>query len=91
MDVGGSDFRFAALGRGSGEPSRHPGLGEGAALTLVWRNVIGAGFALPRGAGPKTGVPWQRAIPELGSTPSRPAARGGAGVNTGVPLPIPDR
>ena len=31
--------------------SRHPVLGGGAALTLVWRSVISAGFALPRDAG----------------------------------------
>ena len=45
--------------RRSGERSRHPVLGEGAALTLAWRNVIGAGFALPRDAG-RTGAPVPR-------------------------------
>ena len=37
-----------------------------AALTLAWRHAIGAGFALPRGAGVNTGVPCRHAIPAVG-------------------------
>ena len=52
----------AAAGRGSGERSRHPVLGRGAALTLAWRSVVGAGFALPRDAGRR---PAFQAVPAL--------------------------
>ena len=46
-------------------------IGEGAALTLVWRSVIGAGFALPRDAGRRPAVPDLRATPPTESTPTR--------------------
>ena len=64
----GVKTRGSALDRGSGERSRHPVLGEAAALTLAWRSVIGAGFALPRDAGRRPaasspgGGPLSRAI-----------------------------
>ena len=48
--------------RRSGERSRHPVLGEGAALMWAWRGVIGAGFALPRDAGRR---PALQAVPAL--------------------------
>ena len=48
--------------------SRHPGLKESAALTLVWRSVIGAGFALPRSADQRSGGPLTGgAIPIVGA------------------------
>ena len=49
-----------------------PGLEGGAALTLAWRRVIGAGFALPRDAGLKTGAP--------GELPGAPVARASRGL-----------
>ena len=53
-----------------------PGIGGGAALTLAWRSVIGAGFALPRDAGLKgpTGRTAQRScrarFTRVGDAPS---------------------
>ena len=44
-------MKKAPSGIGSSERSRPPWLEAGAALTLAWRSVIGAGFALPRDAG----------------------------------------
>ncbi len=77
----------------------HPGLEEGA--ELGWQNVVSWALvsrsrAVP--AGGRRSKPSPRFLPggvgaercavtELGGTPSRPAARGGAGVNTGVPWP----
>ena len=69
--------RIARLGRAAPSPSgrnahdrallrtlaRHE---KDAALTLAWRNVIGAGFALPRDAGRRSGAPLSRAIPPSG-------------------------
>ena len=46
----GHDKTRSRAGR-SGEQPRHSGLGEGGELTLAWRSVIDAGFALPRDAG----------------------------------------
>ena len=49
------------------------------ALTLVWRNVIGAGFALPRDAGLETGGPFPAVLPAQMTFPS------------GTPTPSPNR
>ena len=66
----------------SGGQTRHPGLEEGGELTLAWRRVIGAGFALPRDADrrsafqavPARFLPQPRAV----SRASRRAVPGGA-------------
>ena len=63
------------------------------ALTLVWRNVIGAGFALPRDAGLETGGPFpavlpaQMTFPSGTPTPSQTAPSD----STGNPLSKPPR
>ena len=54
-------MKKAPPGIGSSERSRPPGLEGGAALTLAWRSVIGAGFALPRDAGRRPALPDLRA------------------------------
>ena len=69
----------AAAGRGSGERSRHPVLGRGAALTLAWRSVLGAGFPRDAGRRPGGSKPSPRFF-AVGDARSRCAARSGAGV-----------
>ena len=53
---------------GCGRPRPALRVEGGAGLTLAWRRVIGAGFALPRDAGLETGAP--------GELPGAPVARG---------------
>ncbi len=67
-------------------PPAHPaGHENGAALTLAWRHVIGAGFALPRDADRGSAV---QAVPALvhgrQSALRGPPGRG-AGLKTGGP------
>ncbi len=58
---------------------------NGAGLTLAWRTVIVAGFALPRvPTGGRRSKPSPRFF-AVGDARSRCASRSGAGVNTGVP------
>ena len=59
---GSAVLKGTAPGRGRGERPRHPGLGEGADLTLASRSIIGAGFALPRGADRRSAF---QAVPAL--------------------------
>ena len=69
-----------------GEQCRHPELSRDAARTLSLRSVIGAGFALPRDAGLKTGAPSR---PRASSPPAvrgfAPLSGSGAGLKTGGP------
>ena len=74
MPVGDRRSKGAASGRGGGIRC-----GEGAARTLAWRRVIGAGFALPRDAGRRPAL--QRC--GLGARWRHPV-RGGCGTHFGV-------